>query len=206
LTQSVGIHYPFGQEAFGPNEIRQSAMKFEKAHPPGLDATDLAILDLLQRNCKQALTEIGKQVGLTASSVVERIKKLEDADVVRGYVALVDARALGKDVTAFIGVSISHPRAFEPFEKEVERAADVLECHHVTGQHTLKVKTENTETLEQLIDQIRRIEGVTRTETMVVLSTIAERARIAVDILEAPHPRRGRRAATRARRNGESDA
>jgi len=183
-------------------------VKSEKSTPPELDATDLAILDLLQQNCKQALAEIGKQVGLTASSVVERIKKLEDAGVVRGYVALVDARSLGKDVTAFIGVSISHPRAFEPFEKEVEHAADVLECHHVTGQHTLmlKVKTESTETLEQLIDQIRRIEGVTRTETMVVLSTHAERTRISVDSLEAPLPRRARRGAARVRRNGESDA
>lgn len=183
-------------------------MKLEKSNPPELDATDLAILDLLQRNCKLALAEIGKHVGLTASSVVERIKKLEDAGVVRGYVALVDARSVGKDVTAFIGVSISHPRAFEPFEKEVEHAADVLECHHVTGQHTLmlKVKTESTETLEQLIDQIRRIEGVTRTETMVVLSTHAERTRIAVDSLEAPLRRRSRRGSLRARRSGESDA
>jgi Lrp/AsnC family leucine-responsive transcriptional regulator len=182
-------------------------MKFEKTSVPDLDATDLAILDLLQRSCKQPLAEIGKQVGLTASSVVERIKKLEDAGVVRGYVALVDARAVGKDVTAFIGVSISHPRAFESFEKEVERAADVLECHHVTGQHTLmmKVKTESTETLEQLIDQIRRIEGVTRTETMVVLSTHTERTRIALDALEAPLPRRSRRS-PRPRRHGETEA
>jgi Lrp/AsnC family leucine-responsive transcriptional regulator len=180
-------------------------MKFEKLAPPDLDATDLAILDQLQRNCKQPLAEIGKQVGLTASSVVERIKKLEDAGVVRGYVALVDARSVGKDVTAFIGVSISHPRAFEPFEKEIESAADVLECHHVTGQHTLmlKVKTESTETLEQLIDQIRRIEGVTRTETMVVLSTHTERTRIALDACDAPLPRRSRRLARARKANDD---
>jgi Lrp/AsnC family leucine-responsive transcriptional regulator len=186
-------------------------MKFERSPLPDhpVDATDLAILDLLQRNCKQPLAEIGKQVGLTASSVVERIKKLEDAGVVRGYVALLDARALGKDVTAFIGVSISHPRAFEPFEKEIEQAADVLECHHVTGQHTLmlKVKTDSTETLEQLIDQIRRIEGVTRTETMVVLSTHSERTRVALDAQEAPLPRRSRRTAGgRLRRATDPDA
>jgi Lrp/AsnC family leucine-responsive transcriptional regulator len=100
-----------------------------------------------------------------------------------------------------------HPRAFEPFEKEVEHAADVLECHHVTGQHTLmlKIKTESTETLEQLIDQIRRIEGVTRTETMVVLSTHTERTRIAVDAPDVPLSRRTRRAA-RTRRSGDLDA
>jgi len=176
-------------------------MKFDKPGPlePALDATDLAILDLLQRNCKQALAEIGKRVGLSAPSIVERIHKLEEAGVIRGYVALLDGRAVGKDVTAFIGVSINHPRAFESFEKEVERAADVLECHHVTGQHTLmlKVKTDDTETLEQLIDRIRAIEGVTRTETMIVLSTHTERTCMAIDQEDAPMPRRNRRAPRR---------
>ncbi|RIL05433.1 MAG: Lrp/AsnC family transcriptional regulator [Proteobacteria bacterium] len=170
-------------------------MKFDKpALTAELDATDLAILDALQHNCKQPLAEIGKQVGLSAPSVVERIKKLEESGVIRGYAALLDARALGKDVTAFIGVSISHPSAFEPFEKEVDRSGDVLECHHVTGQHTLmlKVRTESTETLERLIDMVRRVEGVTRTETMVVLSTHAERTRVALDASEAPLPRRRR--------------
>jgi len=169
-------------------------MKFDKPAPPELDATDLAILDALQQNCKQGLAEIGKQVGLSAPSVVERIKKLEDSGVIRGYAAQLDARALGKDVTAFIGVSISHPSAFEPFEKEIECEGDVLECHHVTGQHTLmlKVRTENTETLERLIDMIRRIEGVTRSETMVVLSTHSERTRVALDLADAPLPRRRR--------------
>jgi Lrp/AsnC family leucine-responsive transcriptional regulator len=171
-------------------------MKFEKTpiseHP--LDATDLAILDALQNDCKQSLAEIGKQVDLSAPSVLARIEKLEESGVIRGYAALLDARALGKDVTAFIGVSISHPSAFEPFEKEVERAGDVLECHHVTGQHTLmiKVRTESTETLEGLIDMIRRIEGVTRTETMVVLSTHTERTRVAIDAAEVRTPRRRR--------------
>jgi Lrp/AsnC family leucine-responsive transcriptional regulator len=177
-------------------------MKFERPaldHP--FDATDLAILDALQENCKQSLADIGKQVGLSAPSVVERIKKLDESGVIRSYTALLDARVLGKDVTAFIGVSISHPSAFEPFEKEVARSGDVLECHHVTGQHTLmvKVRTESTETLEQLIDMIRRIEGVTRTETMVVLSTHTERTRVALDVAEAPLPRRRR--ASRPRRS-----
>lgn len=179
-------------------------MKFDKTAPydPSCDATDVAILDALQRNCKQPLAEIGKQVGLSAPSVVERIKKLEESGVIRGYTALLDARALGKDVTAFIGVSISHPSAFEPFEKEIERSGDVLECHHVTGQHTLmiKIRTENTETLERTIDMIRRIEGVTRTETMVVLSTHTERTRVALDPAEAPLARR-----RRTRRRGEAE-
>ena len=168
--------------------------KLDSSSDVFVDATDLAILDVLQNNCKQPLAEIGKQVGLSAPSVVERIKKLEDGGVIRAYTALLDPRALGKDVTAFIGVSINHPSAFESFEKEIESEGDVLECHHVTGQHTLmlKVRTESTETLERLIDLIRRIEGVTRTETMVVLSTHSERTRVALDPTDAPLPRRRR--------------
>lgn len=161
-----------------------------------LDGTDRRILELLQENCKQPLAEIGKQVGLSAPSVVDRIHKLESAGVIRGYVALVDARSVGKDVTAFIGVSINHPQAIAAFEDAAEREEDVLECHHVTGIHTLilKAKTENTQTLERLIDRIRSLDGVTRTETMVVLSTHTERTRVALDGHDEAAAKRPRRA------------
>jgi Lrp/AsnC family leucine-responsive transcriptional regulator len=180
-------------------------MKFDPSQPE-LDPTDVAILELLQQNCKQPLSAIGEQVGLSAPSVLERIHKLEEAGVILGYVALLDGRRLGKDVTAFIGVSLSHPRAFVTFEGEVEKVADILECHHVTGQHTLmlKVKTRNTESLERLIERIREIDGVTRTETMVVLSTYEERVRIPLEVEQASPPRRPRRGGNaRARRAGE---
>ena len=144
------------------------------------DATDLEILELLQENCKQPLAAIGQKVGLSAPSVLERIHKLEEAGVIRDYVAVLDAKRLGKDVTAFIGVSIARPRAIASFEQAVEHMDEVLECHHVTGAWTLmlKVKTDDTEGLERVIEQIREVEGVTRTETMVVLSTYTERTRI----------------------------
>lgn len=173
---------------------------------PPLDATDLAILALLQSNCKRPLAEIGKQVDLSAPAVMERIHKLEDAGVIRAYRAELDARAVGKDVTAFIGVSIEHPRAFEAFEKEIDGVRDVLECHHVTGQHTLilKVKARNTEALERLIDQIRSVDGVTRTETQVVLSTFSERTDVEIDAVGVPTARRGRR--QRSRIGGEGTA
>jgi Lrp/AsnC family leucine-responsive transcriptional regulator len=160
-----------------------------------LDPIDRRILELLQENCKRPLAAIGEAVDLTASSVMERIHKLESAGVIRGYAALLDARRLGKDVGAFIGVAISHPRAALAFEREIERTPDVLECHHVTGEWTLmlKVKTQNTRTLEQLIDRIREYEGVLRTETMVILSTHTERVRIPLDVETASPPKRHRR-------------
>lgn len=157
-------------------------MKFSRIAE--FDAIDRAILDLLQENCKQPMAAIGQKVGLSAPAVVERIHKLEEAGVVTGYVARVDARRLGKDVTAFIGVSAEPSPAITTLETQVAAIDDVLECHHVTGGHTLmvKIKTENTDSLERLIDRIRGLAGVTRTETMVVLSTQLERQRVALDV------------------------
>jgi len=151
------------------------------------DAIDLQILATLQEHGRIALTKLAEQVGLTAPSVIERVKKLEDIGIITGYHAAVDARKLGQDVTSFIGVSIGDPRTIGVFEETVEQLDDILECHHVTGEHTvlLKVKTHNTATLENLIRRIRMIEGVTRTETMVVLSTRTERTQICVNPQES---------------------
>ena len=170
-----------------------------------LDPIDLAILEQLQDNCKQPLAVIGKGVGLSASTVMERIHKLEGAGVIRGYTALLDARALGRDVAAFIGVTAGSPRAISVLAQEIEGLRDVLECHHVTGEYTLllKAKTRSTATLERLIDAIREMEGVTGTETMVVLSTQTERVGLPLDVPTAPQNDRGRRhAGARIRASG----
>jgi Lrp/AsnC family leucine-responsive transcriptional regulator len=141
-----------------------------------IDTMDRHILAVLQENCKLPLTRIGERVGLSAPSVNERIRKLEENGVIRGYTAVLDARKLGKDITAFIGVFIEHPTLIGKFERELDRLEAVQECHHVTGQYTilLKLKADNTSKLEELIQEIRLIEGVARTETSVVLSTYTE--------------------------------
>ena len=165
------------------------------------DDIDLHLLELLQEDCRTSLVRLGEQVGLSAPAVLERIKKLEASGIVTGYRALIDGRRLGLDITAFIGVLISHPNLIDDFEREVVTFDDVLECHHVTGEHTLllKVKAANTSALEQLISRIRSIDGVGRTETMVVLSTHIERVQLAVRPDEPPSGSTGKR----PRRNGE---
>lgn len=160
-----------------------------------LDDIDLQILAILQDHGRIAHVKLGEQVGLSAPSVIERVKKLEDGGLITGYHASVDARRLGKDVTAFIGVSIGHPKSTGLLEQTIDLLDDVLECHHVTGEYTLllKIKTHNTATLEQLIERIRLIDGVTRTETMVVLSTHTERSHIVVEYEGSPESPNGRR-------------
>ena len=160
-----------------------------------LDAIDIQILGLLQAHSKTPFAKIGERVGLSAPAVLERIKKLEDSGVITGYTATLDARKLGHDITAFIGVSITHPKLIRSFEQQIVSSAEVLECHHVTGGYTLllKVKTFNTSTLEELISHIRSIDGVGRTETMVVLSTHTERTQIVLRPEEPASRRRGKR-------------
>ncbi len=98
-----------------------------------LDAADRGILEGLQENCKQSLSALGAKVGLSAPSVMERIHKLEEAGVIRGYAALLDGRRVGKDVTAFIGVSTDRPAAIRSVGRAVCRMDEALDCHHVTG-------------------------------------------------------------------------
>ncbi len=164
-----------------------------------LDAIDRTLLTALQDDCKQSLTELGARVALSPPAVLERVRKLEEAGFVRGYHAVLDPRRVGLDIGAFIGVGIDHPRSISKFESAVEKLPAVLESHHVTGRHTLllKVRTENTESLHQLIGAIRELPGVARTETMIVLATQMERQRIAIPEPSEPEPSprgRGRRA------------
>ena len=120
---------------------------------------------------------------LSAPAVMERVRKLEASGVIKGYQALVDSKKVGKDITAFIGVSVGSQRDMDKFATQMTRYQDVLECHHVTGDESfiLKVKSANTGSLEKLLGDIRSVEGVTRTVTKVVLSTTKESQALELD-------------------------
>ena len=142
-----------------------------------MDAIDLEILGKLQANARVTAIKIGKAVGLSPPSVAERIRRLETERVIRGYTALLDFKKLGKDITAFVHVSIEFPTFNDPFIQAIQALDAVQECHRVTGDHAyiLKVRVENTEALDRLLmEGIRVIEGVTATETTVVLASVKE--------------------------------
>jgi Lrp/AsnC family leucine-responsive transcriptional regulator len=148
-----------------------------------LDQIDLKILSILQVNGRCHLAEIAKEVDLSSPAVMERLKKLEAQGVIKGYQAVVDPKKVGKEVTAFIGVSVDHQRHINAFASYILRQRDVLECHHVTGEESfiLKIKTGNTDSLEKLLAEIRSVEGVTGTITKVVLSSVKESQRLEFD-------------------------
>jgi Lrp/AsnC family leucine-responsive transcriptional regulator len=140
------------------------------------DQIDLKILSILQAHGRSRLADIAEEVDLSLPAVMERVKKLEANGVIKGYGAMLDSKMVGKDITAFIGVSIGHQRDIDRFATQILHYPDVLECHHVTGDESfiLKVKAGNTGSLEKLLGEIRSVEGVTRTVTKVVLSTAKE--------------------------------
>lgn len=148
-----------------------------------LDQIDLKILSILQNSGRSRLADIAEEVELSAPAVMERVKKLEVGGVIRGYQAVVDGKKVGKDITAFIGVSVGNQRDMNKFATQMLQHHDVLECHHVTGDESfiLKVKSANTGSLEKLLGEIRSVEGVTRTVTKVVLSTAKESQTLDLD-------------------------
>jgi Lrp/AsnC family transcriptional regulator, leucine-responsive regulatory protein len=158
------------------------------------DRIDLKIVYILQNDGRRRLADIADEVDLSAPAVMERVKKLEAGGVIRGYQALIDGKKVGKDITAFIGVSVGNQRDIDKFAVQMMRYADVLECHHVTGEESfvLKVKSANTAALEKLLGDIRSVEGVTRTVTKVVLSTAKEGLRLELDacVVENSTPKR----------------
>jgi len=164
-----------------------------------LDSTDRQVLALLQESAKLSQAEIARQVGLSAASVNERIRKLESAGVIRGWVALLDDRRVGNDITAFIEVFIEHPRREREFVDLMQQLDEVQECHYVTGEFSclVKVKVPDRQALRRLVlDRLNALEGVRQTRTLIVLETTKETTRQA---LPQPAGDHAPRAATRRR-------
>ena len=166
------------------------------------DPIDYKLLDLLQQNARMTQLEMAAAVGMSQPAVAERMRKLEQEGIITGYSARVDGRKLGKDITAFIGVRIEHPKYNAGFGKKVLAIPDVLECHRITGpdSYLLKVVTEDTQTLDSLIsDLLRHIPGVTRTLTTVVTSSIKEGSHITPSVV-TEIPANSRRGANRKKK------
>jgi len=137
-----------------------------------LDQRDLAILRALQEDARATFVEIGQRVSLAASTVHERVRKLERAGVIRGYRADVDAEGLGLFVTSLVSVMPLDPRQPDDLPDRVRELPEVEACHSVAGNenYILKVRTRTTSDLEDFLRRLREKAGV-QTRTTVVLST-----------------------------------
>jgi len=145
-----------------------------------LDEIDIKILDILQSNGRTRRNELADNVGLSLPSVSDRLRKLEDTGYITNYAAIVNPKKLGKDVTAFITVTVDSSKHYQKFIDNVKEINEILECHAITGEgsHILKIRTENTTSLEKLLARIQSCIGVIGTKTHLVLSTSKETTKI----------------------------
>ena len=147
-----------------------------------LDDIDTKILEILQKQGRTRRNDLAQRVGLSLPAVSERLRKLEESGIIAGYFAKLDHKRLGKDITAFITVTVDSSKHFSSFVDHLNNSEEILECHAITGDgtHMLKVRTENTGSLEKLLAKIQSWQGIVKTTTSVVLSTAKETLRIRI--------------------------
>lgn len=138
-----------------------------------LDPLDYKILQELQQDSRLSMRELGRRVGLSAPAVTERVKRLEDAQIILGYGVRVASKPLGRTITAFIGVQDSG-RNDPTLVRWASQNDGVLECHSVTGDNSciLKVAVPDVGALETLLGDLIQM-GFT-CDTSIVLSTPLE--------------------------------
>ncbi|MFA7228820.1 MAG: Lrp/AsnC family transcriptional regulator [Melioribacteraceae bacterium] len=141
-----------------------------------LDDLDLTILKKLQENGRTKRNELAEAIGLSIPSLSERLNKMEDRGIIRGYYAKVNRHEFGFDIMAFVSVIMDSSKNYEKFTDSVKKTPEILECHSILGEgsHILKVIVKETKDLELLLSKIQSWPGVTRTITSFVLSSIKE--------------------------------
>lgn len=150
-----------------------------------LDATDIRLMRLLQRDGRLSMQALSERVNLSPSACHRRIQRLEKEGIIRDYVALANARALGRSTTVFVEISLSGQadELLDKFEREVALIPDVLECHLMTGRYDylLKVVAQDTEDFARIHRQyIARLPGVAQVQSSFALKTVFKTTAIPV--------------------------
>ncbi len=139
-----------------------------------MDIIDVKILEVLQGNSRVSISELSKKVNLSLSAVSERLKKLESSNVIEKYTVILNSHSLDKELSVIMNISLENPHHTSDFLDFVRSEDEILECHYVTGEYdyVLKITTRNTATLESIMNRIKSISGIKRTQTNVVLSSV----------------------------------
>jgi len=137
-----------------------------------VEDTDRKIVSLLARNGRMSFTELARQAGLSVSAVHQRVRRLEQDGVIKGYAAMFNPEDVGLPMTAFVSIKPFDASAPDDLPQRLEHLTAIEACHSVAGDenYILKVRVPSPAALEELLYQIRTLGGVS-TRTTVVLST-----------------------------------
>lgn len=153
----------------------------QHTHLRMIDETDIRILSLLQDNARVPNAEIARQLGMAPSAILERIRKLEERGIIRGYPAEVDPKALGFGLMAYVFVRADDRGGGLDTGEALAAIPEVLEVHHIAGEDCFlaKVRTADTEALGALLrERVGQIASVRSTRTTIVLGTLKDDTRL----------------------------
>src|SRR3954471_8279429 len=138
-----------------------------------VDETDSEILRLLREDGRLSWRDLGAAVGLSANAAADRVRRLRHDGVIRGFVALIDPAAGGRNLEALIGITLSPGVDSDQFAIEASKLSQVIEVLHLTGapDYQLRVACRDTAELDTLLRVLRLRLGATDTETTIVLRT-----------------------------------
>lgn len=147
-----------------------------------LDKIDKTILMQLQKEGRAQRNKLSEIVQLSVPSVSERMRKLENNGLIKGYHAVLDDKKFNFDILAFVSVEVDDSSRYKKFVAQAMEEPEVLECHSITGDgsHFLKIRTHNTETFEKLLSRIQTWDGVNKTRSNVVLTSFKETREIPI--------------------------
>ena len=138
-----------------------------------VDRIDTELITALRAEARASYAELGRRVGLSGPSVQDRVRRLEESGTLRGYHAAVDPVAVGLDVTALVGIYLSDNAVQDDVAGRLADVDAIEDCWSVAGDEAfmIKVRVGDVVALEVTLGRLRRIRGIARTRTTVVLST-----------------------------------
>jgi Lrp/AsnC family leucine-responsive transcriptional regulator len=138
-----------------------------------LNDVDRKICDILQRNGRAHFNELAEIVHLSVPAVSERVRKLEERGIIKGYCAKLHPEAFGLNIAAFVWITVEGSHNYKKFLDNCTGEPEIMDCHAITGEasHFIKVRTTSPASLEKLLSRIQEWSGVKKTLTNIILST-----------------------------------
>lgn len=139
-----------------------------------MDSLDYQILSILKENARKKASDISKEIHLSVSTVIERIRKLESSGVIESYTIITNEHKIGNDLTALMEISLDHPRYNASFSERIMEHPNIISCYYLTGEfdYMVKITCRSSEHLEQIHKWVKDLEGVRATKTHFVLRNI----------------------------------
>ncbi|TAG04981.1 MAG: Lrp/AsnC family transcriptional regulator [Betaproteobacteria bacterium] len=136
-----------------------------------LDTTDRELLALLQANARESVTTLGKKLGVARTTVLARIKRLEESRIITGYSVRLNQAALERSLQAYVGLSVA-PKSGRDVLKRLSKMPEIKLVCSVSGEfdYVAWIRAETPDVLDRLLDEMGDIDGVSKTNTSVVLA------------------------------------